>query len=488
VTSTKKIFILGATGWIGRSLSLKLLGNGYSLIAAVRDQARARMLLGAEVTIIPWSMSDEELVPYVDGCEAVINLAGAPIAEGRWTRKRQGILRSSRIDVTKRLVSIIEKTESKPDCFLSASAVGYYGDTKSEVTQEITGSGTGFLAEICKDWETAALEAESLGVRVVLPRIGIVLGKGGGMLGKVTPVFRAGLGGRLGSGTQYMPWIHLSDLIESLIHVIKTPSIKGPFVSASPYPITNRAFTGELAKALHRPAFIPAPIFILKMVLGEMSGMLLNGQRLQPEKLLNSGFVFEFEHIQKALSAIFAVNNIQITRVGKEELEPQIRNDNYLKKRPARYVLRAFTKVPTSIGETFSFFSRPENLGVLTPPNMAFELPEVVPTMESGALIDYKIRLGKFPMTWRTRIACWKHETLFVDSQERGPYASWWHEHHFTYIDGETVMEDRVFYSPPMGLLGRIVNTLYISQKLKRIFSYRAEAIEMRFGSQARND
>ncbi|MBI2095560.1 MAG: TIGR01777 family protein [Candidatus Omnitrophica bacterium] len=237
----------------------------------------------------------------VDGAHAVINLAGAPIAEKRWTPRRKKELIQSRLGATRALVDAMAQAKDRPKVFLSASAVGYYGAHGDETLDEASPAGSGFLADLCREWERQALKARAHGVRVVLLRTGIVLSPRGGALAKMLPLFRLGLGGPMGSGRQWMSWIHIDDEVGGIHKALEDGSIQGPVNLTAPDPVSMGGFARTLGKTLHRPALFPVPGFALKLLLGEMSGMLLTGQRVRPGKLLAGGFSFRYPTLESSL-------------------------------------------------------------------------------------------------------------------------------------------------------------------------------------------
>ena len=297
------IFITGATGFIGRALVLRLQRDGHTITALVRDEDRARAALGADVEVLGLSASEAELRDALAASDGVVNLAGEPLI-GRWTRERVETITESRVDLTARLVNAMRHAEHQPGVFVSASAVGYYGDRGDEVLTERSAPADDFLARLCRDWERAALDAEGAGARVVLLRTGIVLGREGGALARLLLPFRLGLGGPIGSGRQYMPWIHLRDHVELVAAALSDERFSGPFNVSAPTPVTNREFVRALGRAMHRPALLPLPAFALKLALGEAASVLLTGQRALPEKALDLGFHFSYGEIDAALTEI----------------------------------------------------------------------------------------------------------------------------------------------------------------------------------------
>ena len=297
------VFITGATGFIGRALALRLQRDGHTITAWVRDERRAGAVLGADVELLGVSASEAELRDALAVSDGVVNLAGEPLI-GRWTRERVEAITESRVDSTARLVHAMRHAEHHPRVLVSASAVGYYGDRGDEVLTERSSPADDFLARLCRDWERAALDAEGAGARVVLLRTGIVLGREGGALARLLLPFRLGLGGPIGSGRQYMPWIHLRDHVDLVAAALSNKRFSGPFNVSAPTPVTNREFSRALGRALLRPALVPVPAFALKLALGEAASVLLTGQRALPEKALDLGFHFSYGKIDAALSEI----------------------------------------------------------------------------------------------------------------------------------------------------------------------------------------
>ncbi len=295
-----RTLVTGATGFVGKRL-LEQLDRPVVLSRNV-DQAR-RALPGA--TVFPWDpMRGPPPKEAFDGVEAVVHLAGDPVAEGRWNDAKKKRIRDSRTIGTQNLVAGIRSAAKPPAVLVSASAVGYYGNRGDEVLDERAQPTHDFLADVCVEWEAAAHEAESLGVRVVNPRIGIVLGPGGGALSKMLLPFKLGMGGRLGDGRQWMPWVHLDDLVQLILYAVRTPGLRGPVNAVAPNPVTNRDFTAILAKVLHRPAIFPVPAFGLRLAVGEFADILLASQRVVPRAAEQAGFTFRYPELQPALEAI----------------------------------------------------------------------------------------------------------------------------------------------------------------------------------------
>lgn len=300
-----RIVVAGGSGFIGRALCRHLVDLGHQVTVLTRNPAEARRRLASHVSTVSWQGNEEsrdQLAMVLDGCDAVINLSGYPVAKGRWTREVQASIRRSRIGSTELLVSALAALSQKPRVLINASAIGYYGPRGQETLNEDAPSGTGFLAAMCRAWEAAAAGAERLGIRVVIPRIGVVLGLQGGALARMLPIFRVGLGGPLGSGRQWMSWIHVHDLVEALVFALGHEALQGPVNTTAPYPVTNREFAETLARILEKPAWLRTPGPVLRLAYGQMADeLLLTGQRVIPRQLSACGFQFRYPYLRDAL-------------------------------------------------------------------------------------------------------------------------------------------------------------------------------------------
>jgi uncharacterized protein (TIGR01777 family) len=295
-----KALVTGATGFVGQHLVRQL----DAPVVLSRGTEHARRCLAID-DVFQWDpASSEPPVEAFEGVEAVFHLAGESIAEGRWTEEKKARIRDSRVLGTRNLVSILCRLNEKPKVLISASAVGFYGDRGDEPLNESAGPGKDFLSEVCVAWEHESLPAVEAGIRVVHPRIGIVLGPDGGAVPKLARLFRLGLGSPLGNGQQWMPWVHVDDLIEMMLFAAARSDLKGPINAVAPRPATNREFTKLLGKALHRPTVLPAvPAFALRAALGGFADALLASQKVVPDKLTSSEFQFKHPDLDAALRA-----------------------------------------------------------------------------------------------------------------------------------------------------------------------------------------
>lgn len=295
-----RALVTGATGFVGRALLREIAEP----VVLSRDPFKAKRELGQDLNVHAW---DPLLQPppaeAFNQVVAVFHLAGEPVAGGRWTAERMQRIRESRVLGTLRLVEALSRLQERPRVLVSASAVGYYGDRGDTELDETAAPGNDFLAEVCQAWEETALRAQEAGIRVVCLRIGVVLGPGGGALAKMLTPFRLGLGGRLASGRQWMPWIHLDDVVGLFRHAATHSEISGPMNAVSPQQVTNREFTRTLARVLRRPAILPVPGPMLRLALGGFADVLLCSQRVIPKRAQESGYTFCYPKLEDALVA-----------------------------------------------------------------------------------------------------------------------------------------------------------------------------------------
>jgi uncharacterized protein (TIGR01777 family) len=304
-----RILVTGATGFIGYQLVKELVGKGNELVVVSRDPDRARgrfarllMETGTQkLHFYGWdSLHGPPPAIAINEIDAVVHLAGEPLGEARWTAEQKKRIRDSRLLGTRHLVQGLASIQAK--VLISSSAIGFYGDRGDEKLDEASSAGKGFLSDVCRDWEREALEAENIeGLRVVRLRTGMVLGTTGGALARVLPIFRWGAGGTLGSGKQWMSWIHERDMVGLILWALDHPEVHGAVNGVAPTPITNREFVQTLAQALRRPAVVPAPATALKWALGEMSDLVLQSQRVLPKRALEKGFQFQFQDLEPAI-------------------------------------------------------------------------------------------------------------------------------------------------------------------------------------------
>jgi uncharacterized protein (TIGR01777 family) len=450
-----KILLTGVTGLIGKDLAISLMKQGHEVSGLARKPASVSFLPANEVAA--WDVGKVKLDPkFIEGKDAVIHLAGVPVAEGRWTSERKKEIRDSRVLGTREWAEILAAMPAglRPKVFLSASAIGIYGDRGDEVLNENSVRGPGFLADVTAEWEAEAQAIERLGIRVVLLRTGVVLSRKGGALDQMQPVV-------LGSGKAWMSWIHLNDEVGLIEFALTHESVTGSMNLTAPHPVTNKVFTHALAKAIHVPIVLSTPEFPVKAAFGEMSAVVLGSQHILPQKALDLGYQFQYPSVESALSEI------------------------YKDRPPIETYFESAQFVPQSIPTIFNFFSRPENLGTLTPAFLDFKiLKQNTPEIVKGSLIDYQIKIHGIPMHWRTLIKEWNDQKSFVDTQLKGPYSKWNHQHLFHEVSGGTLILDQITYKVPVSIVGKLLLGKFIRHDVDKIFSYRREKIAELFGSE----
>ncbi|MEV6402558.1 TIGR01777 family oxidoreductase [Streptomyces bobili] len=292
-----RIAVAGASGLIGSALVRSLTADGHEVVRLVRHAPRSE----AEVR---WDPERGRVdAAGLAGCSAVVNLAGAGVGDHRWTDAYKRRIHDSRVHGTAALAEAVAALDERPRVFVNGSAMGYYGETGERVVDESAPAGRGFLPELCVEWEAAAEPARAAGVRTAFTRTGLVVARGGGAWGRLFPLFRAGLGGRMGDGRQYWSYIALHDEVAAIRHLLDRDDLSGPFNLTAPEPLTNREITVAMGRVLHRPTLFPVPAPVLRTVLGEMAGDVLGSARVVPKRLLESGFTFAFPGIEDALRA-----------------------------------------------------------------------------------------------------------------------------------------------------------------------------------------
>jgi len=309
-----KILLCGGTGLIGRKLLESLTERNDHIILLSRNPDRMKHFEKGNVRLERWDAQTQGAwSAQINGADAVINLTGESIAAKRWTPRQKQKIVESRVHSARALAEAVAQTEKKPKVFINASAVGYYGNVGSGNVTETHPKGAGFLADTCAQWEQAAGLADRPGVRVVLARIGVVLAQEGGALSKILPPFKMFAGGPLGSGRQGFSWVHIEDVAGALRFILENSSLSGPVNLTAPNPVSMKEFCSTLGQVLRRPSWAPVPAFALKLLLGEMAGMLLEGQRVLPKKLLDAGYSFKHPDLEEALTSILHPSTISST-------------------------------------------------------------------------------------------------------------------------------------------------------------------------------
>jgi hypothetical protein len=456
-----RILMTGATGLIGRELGKELAARGDTLVCLVRDAQGARRRLPFPATCFEWDHQRAVPAEALRGVDAIVHLAGEPVAGKRWSNEQKRLILESRVLGTRRLVQAALSQGPDIKSFVHGSAIGFYGDSGDATLTAASAKGTGFLADVVEAWE-AELRPLTEGrpdVRTAIVRTGIVLARQGGALAKMLPMFRESAAGRLGSGSQWMSWIHIDDIVGLFLHALDSQAA-GVLEGVAPQPVTNRVFTKSLCRSLQVYENVPAPAVAIKVLLGEMGGIVLESARIEPRRTLASGYRFRFESVDRAFDDLLT----PLQGSTREKVSEQW--------------------VPHAPAEIWPFFCDEGNLEELTPGFLNFEvLGKSTREIGEGTLIDYRLKLNGIPMGWQSRIENWEPARRFVDTQVKGPYSYWRHAHEFIPLANGTLMRDIVRYRLPLGWLGSVVAGWKVEAQVDRIFSYRSTKIAERFAS-----
>ena len=456
------ILLTGATGLIGRELGKRLAARGDTLVCLVRDVDAARRRLPFPAECHRWDHTREVPPEAMRGVQAVIHLAGEPVAEGRWSAAKKALILDSRVQSTRRLVQAVLAHGAEVEAFVHGSAMGYYGDRGDEPLAAGSSKGDGFLADVVERWEAelAPLHERRTTLRVPVVRTGVVLAREGGALAEMLPVFRLSAAGRLGSGRQWMSWIHLDDIVGLFVHALDSAA-GGLLEGTAPRPVTNREFTTALCRALGVIENAPAPEFAVKLMFGEKAEIVLGSTRLEPAAALASGYRFRFQSVEQALA----------------DLLSPLQGGTYL---------RVWEQWVPQVPETlWPFFCDARNLEAITPTFLNFRvLGQSSGEIGEGTSIDYRLRLDGIPIRWQSRIEAWDPPKSFADTQVKGPYRLWHHTHEFEPLGAGTLMRDTVRYRLPAGWLGTLAAGRKVAGYVERIFDFRARRIDELFGRQ----
>ena len=443
----KTLLLAGGSGFIGNAIGEKFAKLGWKINLLTRTKKPFQYAFPCQE--FTW---DGTFVPQeaIDGVHVVINLAGQGIADEFWTAKYRDLIFYSRIHSTRAIRKAIESSKNKPQLVIQASAVGYYGmKDRPETCVEETSAGKDFLAEVCQAWEYEAKEIAKH-ARLVISRLGVVLGWEGGALKKLWDIYATGFGAYLGHGKQWMNWIHIKDVLNFFEFAIDQPSVSGIYNLVAPENISNLTLHHELAKKTSSLKITGAPKISIKTMMGERASLLLEAPKVVPQRLNESQFKFEFSNINEALEHLVS-----------ERTYPHL---HYLKSKQW---------VPANIDEVWDFVSRAENLERITPPWLNFRIVNATDDqIQEGTKINYSLKLHGFPMSWRSCISRWKPKFEFVDEQEKGPYSIWYHRHLIQDFAGGTLIEDRIDYKLPLFPVGEIAIP-FVKKDLEKIFSYR---------------
>jgi len=449
-----RVVVTGGSGFIGHAVIAALIARGDDVVATSRKIAGREHAERGPAWIQFDPLGQPNPAPF-EGADAVIHLAGESVA-GRWTLQKKKEIFDSRVLGTRTVVASIAACARPPKALIAASATGYYGNRADAPLVESDAPGDDFLASVCIAWEREALAAERLGVRVAVLRQGIVLGPGGGALTPMLPPFRAGIGGPLGSGAQWWPWIHIEDAVALLLFALDRDQ-RGPLNAVSPDIATNARFSHALGYALRRPALAYAPPFALYAVLGGFAQGLLASQLVLPANAVDAGFVFKHENLELALLDILAPGSSR--SVATQSL-----------------VLESFVDVP--IEKAFAVLADARTLERTTPPEFSLRFIQPPPVgLRRGATVEYSLRLRAVQMKWKSLIADWRPGVRFTDYALRGPFELWRHEHVFAARGrSQTLLRDSVTYSLPLAPLSDLALPI-VRSDLARIFAYRSARI-----------
>ncbi len=448
------ILITGATGLIGQELGLELFKRGHHIFVVSRNRKKALLQLPFPCEVIEGDLSEKRLIhSSLDSIDAVVHLMGEGVAEKRWSKLQKSKIFDSRVLGTRNLVNSF--TQNPPPVFVSASAIGIYGDAGDQELNEFSDPAESFLADVCVSWEKEIDSLSEKGKsRIVKFRLPPVLARQGGALKKMRPAFQAGVGGRLGTGQQWMSWIHIQDVVKAFSAAVEEEKFEGVYNLTAPEAVTNSEFSKVICDVIKRRMGPPIPAFILKTMFGEMSQVILASQKVKPQRLLDMKYEFLYPNLQSALADLLKFQN-----QGEEVFEAK----QYL---------------PLDINQVFDFFSEAKNLETITPPDLKFNIVGMsTPQIQKGTLIDYKLKIQGVPVRWRTLIEQWNPPYLFVDQALKGPYQFWYHTHRFEKLGEGTLMIDEVRYVLPLGRLGWLAAYHKVTSDIHKIFDFRRKTV-----------
>lgn len=455
-----KILITGASGLVGSKIITELLKLGHTdLYYLTRSKTDFESKFSWPGQAVEWDYKNKTInTDVLKDIEGVIHLAGESIADGRWSKSRKESIMASRSEGTKFLIDSLNEHAPNLKTFVSTSAIGYYGSFRTgDVLDESSSKGNDFLSSVCQEWEKP-LNGLKDNVRTVIIRTGIVLANNGGALEKMLPPFLNYAGGKIASGKQYMSWIHISDLAKLYIESLLDTSFKGVYNGVAPKAVTNNEFTKALGKALNKPTLFPVPGFMLKLVFGEMSSIILGDQNVTSKRLSENNFQFQFKNINDALNDLL-----------------HYMGQGFLLFESYQYIARDKNSV-------FEFFSEAKNLEKITPDFLNFKITNMsTDKIEEGSLIDYKLKIHGIPAKWKTEIKEWNPNDSFIDIQLKGPYNKWIHLHEFHQAGQGCLIRDFVRYKVPLSKLGALLTGAFIKKDINKIFGYRKEKVKELF-------
>ncbi len=438
------VLVTGATGFLGKYLLPKLRDRGHDITVLTRNIDSAKFFLPVACNILKWEPLHENLDPKIfKNIDAVIHLAGAGIADKRWSLNRKYEIERSRIFSTRNLINALKKLETKPKIFLGASAIGFYKESSEKSLEEDEPKGQGFLSNLCAEWEKEIFSAKNLGIRTAAFRIGFLIGRGGVAMGHLLPIFKLGLGGPLGRGHQIVSWAHVEDCAKMFVHGLENDSLNGIYNAVAPQPVSNKTLVKTLAGKLNRPTWIPTPAFCVKLVLGEMSQLLLESKNISSKKIQISGFLFDYPDINSAIEEICSTPN------------HHIQTEQW---------------VPLKTNYTFKFFSNAYNLEKTMPSFLKFKINrQSTLRTKDGSRLSFSFNFLEIPFRWKSKIIEWKPPYHFVNIQLKGPFDYWQHTHSFEESNGGALIRQNIEFRFPFGPIGELLGNILIKDKLKNI-------------------
>jgi uncharacterized protein (TIGR01777 family) len=451
-----KILVTGATGFVGKKLCEELIIAGHEVHGITRSIERAK-----EKILLPIKFHQGDLlqapIELDQDFDIVVNLMGENIGEKKWSEEQKEIILKSRSQSTKNLYDSLKN--NKGSMFVQASAIGYYRDSQGdEWLDENTEQANFFLAKVCDEWEKSSLMFKQNFEKHLILRIGVVLGYDGALMHKLIPLYRKGLGGVLGSGKQWMSWIHRDDLVNMIIFSIENKA-SGLINAVAPNPIQNKEFNKKLSSYIERPAFFRVPAFLLKLIMGAQSYLALSSQRIKSNI---EDFNFKYATMDQALEEICSYKHTMP-----------------IDRKAFHHRLRQVQFIDMPIEKVFDFFSDAKNLERITPDMLNFRITyQSTPQIQDGTIFKYKLKVHGLPVSWKTHITNWKVNEQFTDYQEKGPYQVWDHTHKFIPCHGGTLMIDDVLYRLPMGFLGELGGLWLVKKDVPSIFEYRAKEMK----------
>lgn len=451
------VLITGGTGLVGSALIEKLLIQGHHVSVVTRNKQRAKALLPECVHLIEHDLCekplDAEVGKNLKSVEAVINLVGENVSQGRWTQDKKNRILESRVLTTQNIINSFEKKQLK--VFIGASAIGIYEQSNLWIDESSRLDKT-FLADVCQKWEEA-YDLVDQSTRKVVLRIGVVLSSFGGMLEKLLPIYRAGIGGKVGSGKQWLSWIHIDDLVDMIMTSLTDDNLRGIFNGVSQRPVTNEEFNKTFSMITQRPAWFPIPKLAVRLLYGEQADLIMSNYKAKTSFPMD----FKFSTLEAALEDIYRFKVLPPSKV-----------------RSFHYTFKSVQFIDRPIEEVYQFFGDASNLEKITPPLLNFRiLTQSTEQIQEGTEFTYRLKVHGVPIRWKTIITNWIQNVMFTDFQAKGPYKTWFHTHSFHKVQNGVLMIDEVNYALPFSYLGDMIGGMLVKKDITKIFSYRKQVI-----------